>query len=119
MTSQDPHGVTTGFQAARHCWKCFKENEALTLIDGKPMNLCKGCLYTLKQLTQWLEAYGLKIRVIQYALDDVVPSAAAPQHIVADASQGKGEDEVVKGKVSKNGKGAEDPQAIVEVTEKV
>lgn len=95
MTSQDSHGVTTGFQAERHCWKCFKENEQLTLIDGKPMNLCKGCLYTLKQLTQWLDAYGLKIRQVQYAMD-----------LTDDASQGKGEDEVVKEKGRNGSKAA-------------
>lgn len=61
--------IVTGFRAERHCWKCFKENDLLTLIDDKPMNLCKGCLYTIKQMTQWLEAYGLKIRQIQYAMD--------------------------------------------------
>jgi len=81
----DPHGVVTGFQASSHCWKCFKENEQLTLIDDKPMNLCKGCLYSLKQLTQWLEAYGLKIKQVQYAMD-----------LDPDPSQGNGRVEVVK-----------------------
>ena len=108
MTAQDPHGVTTGFQANRHCWKCFKENEQLTLIDDKPMNLCKGCLYTLKQLTQWLDAYGLKIKQVQYAMD-----------LSNDASQGKGEDRVQKGKDSKNGKKApEESGALSDTAEK-
>ena len=96
MTGQNADGVATGFQANRHCWKCFKENEQLTLIDDKPMNLCKGCLYTLKQITQWLDAYGLKIKQVQYAMD-----------LSNDASQGKGEDRVVKGKAKDNGKAAE------------
>jgi len=56
--------VQTGFKAEAHCWKCFKENQDLTLMDGKAMNLCKGCLYIVKQMSQWLNAYGLGIRQV-------------------------------------------------------
>jgi len=54
--------VQTGFKAEAHCWKCFKENTDIGFIDGKAINLCKGCLYVVKQLSQWLNAYGLGIR---------------------------------------------------------
>lgn len=56
--------VQTGFKAEAHCWKCFKENTDMSFLDGKPVNLCKGCLYVVKQFSQWLNAYGLGIREI-------------------------------------------------------
>lgn len=56
--------VQTGFKAEAHCWKCFKENTDMSLIDGKPINLCKGCIYVLKVMSQWLNAYGLAVRVV-------------------------------------------------------
>jgi len=56
--------VQTGFKAQEHCWKCFKENKEIGFIDEKPINLCKGCLYVVKQMSQWLNAYGLGIRQI-------------------------------------------------------
>lgn len=59
--------VQTGFKAEAHCWKCFKENSDMSLLDGKAVNLCKGCLYVVKQFSQWLNAYGLGIRQIMIA----------------------------------------------------
>ena len=56
--------VQTGFRAEAHCWKCFKENVDMSVLDGKPMNLCKGCLYVVKQFSSWLNAYGLGVREI-------------------------------------------------------
>jgi len=100
--------VQTGFQAAEHCWKCFKENDALTLIDSKPMNLCKGCLYTLKQMTNWLSAYGLAIKVVQPSLDDYHPT-------MEDVSEeGKG-----KVRVSRGRKGGEAVEEMVRIAQEL
>lgn len=64
--------VQTGFRAEAHCWKCFKVNADMTFLDGKAVNLCKGCIYVVKQFSQWLNAYGLGIREIIPMIPDAI-----------------------------------------------
>lgn len=90
--------VQTGFKAEAHCWKCFKENVDMTLMDGKAMNLCKGCLYVVKQLSQWLNAYGLGVRQIIVPGLEIIDGILAPD--------GGSEEEGKKG-VSRGKKGSE------------
>lgn len=101
--------VQTGFKAEAHCWKCFKENTDISLLDGKAMNLCKGCLYVVKQLAQWLNAYGLGIRQIQIA-----PVSA--EELTAGKNQGKRGARGRKG-ASVNGKAADEDGDGALVTE--
>jgi len=93
--------VQTGFKAEEHCWKCFKENRDIGFIDDKAINLCKGCLYVVKQMSQWLNAYGLGIRQV------IAFSAEEAQDQIEDLTRDG------KKRVSRGKKGPEEAEAGV------